>query len=300
MSQNVSQVSAAPGSDEEKRLGAGLDIAERTISNVDAPIPNHEDLDAFDPPDRGLRAWSQVVAALCINCIVWGYPSTYGVFQLYYVETLGLPSSQVSWIGSIQVFLTFAICTVSGRLADAGHSRLTVAVGSALAVLGTFTTSFATAYWQILLAQGICTGLGGGIAFMPSIAVASSYFKRNRAFALSIAAIGTSVGSLIFPSIVQYLIPRVGFAWAVRCQSLVALVLCLVASLLLRPYLPPRKTGPLVEWEAFKELPYVFFILGGFLNFYTLYFGGFYVSFTVSLPPSLSLLILPPLVRGFG
>ena len=252
--------------------------AERTISNVDAPVPNHEENDGFNPPDRGLRAWLQVVAAMLLNCIVWGYPSTFGVFQLYYVEELGLPAAQVSWIGSVQIFLTFGVCSISGRLADAGLERYTVAAGSFLVVLGTFMTSLATEYWQILLAQGVCAGLGGGIAFMPAIAVMTSYFKKNRAFALSCAAVGTSVGSLIFPSIVQFLIPKVGFAWAVRCEGLVALVLCVIANILLRPYLPPRKSGPLLEWNAFKELPYVFFAFGGFLNFYVLYFGFFYVS----------------------
>jgi MFS family permease len=271
----------AVNADEEKTVGGRPPPpnVERTISNIDAPIPHH-DHETFDPPDGGWRAWSQILAALCINCIVWGYPSTFGVFQLHYVETLGLPSAQVSWIGSIQIFLTFAICSVSGRLADAGYSRHTVAVGTFLAVLGTFMTSLATEYWQILLAQGICTGLGSGIAFMPAVAVASSYFKRNRAFALAIAAVGTSIGSLIFPSIVQYLIPKVGFPWAVRCEAFVALVISVIANLLLKPYLPPRKAGPLLEWGAFKELPYVFFALGGFLNLYLLYFGFFYVSVT--------------------
>lgn len=258
--------------------GLQTDLAERTISNTDAPIPHHEADDAFNPPDRGWRAWSQVLAATLLNCIVWGYPSSFGVFQLYYVEEMGLPNAQVSWIGSIQIFLTFAMCSISGRLADAGLARWTVAVGSFLVVLGTFMVSLATEYWQILLAQGVCAGMGAGIAFMPAVAVMSSYFKKNRAFALACAATGTSWGSLIFPSIVQYLIPQVGFAWAVRCEAFVAVVICVISNLLLRPYLPPRKSGPLLEWDAFKELPYVLFTFGGFLNLYVLFFGFFYVS----------------------
>jgi hypothetical protein len=51
-----------------------------------------------------------------------------------------------------------------------------------------------------------------------------------------------------------------------------------LANIILKPYLPPRRSGPLVEWEAFRELPYLFFSLGAFLNFYALYFGFFYVS----------------------
>lgn len=278
--------SAVP--DEEKCVNVNSDVAgattssppERTISNADAPPPASDA--AFAPPDGGLRAWSQVLAALLINCMVWGYPSSYGVFQLYYVEELGLPSAQVSWIGSIQIFLNFGICTVSGRLSDAGFTRHTIVTGCFLVVFGTFMTSLAKEYWQIFLAQGVCEGIGMGLAFMPAITVVSTYFLKNRAFALAVAACGTSIGSLIFPSLVQYLIPQVGFPWAVRCMAFVALVICVIANLLLKPYLPPRKSGPLLEWDAFKELPYCLFALGGFLNLYLLYFGFFYVSAPLS------------------
>ncbi|CAI6100354.1 hypothetical protein V2G26_008282 [Clonostachys chloroleuca] len=262
--------------DEEKAVRSAP--VERTISNTDAPVLYHDADGNFNPPDRGLLAWSQVLATLLINAMCWGYPAAYGVYQLYYVETLNLPSSQVSWIGSIQIFLTFGICTVSGRLSDAGYTRHCVVGGCGLAVLGTFMVSLATKYWQIFLAQGVCTGLGLGVAFMPAITTLSSYFKRNRAFALAIAATGTSVGSIIFPSIVQYLIPKVGFPWAVRCAAFVALFIVGVANLLLKPYLPPRKAGPLVEWGAFKERTYALFTLGAFCNFYTLYFGFFYIN----------------------
>lgn len=241
------------------------------------PIPDEE----FNPPDGGWRAWSQVIAAHLINAMSWGYAATFGVFQLHYVDVLGLPSSQVSWIGSAQTFLTFAMCAVSGRLTDAGYARETAIVGCSFAVVGSFLTSFATKYWQIFLAQGICTGLGLGLAFMPAIAVTSSYFKKNRAFALAVAAAGTSLGGLVFPSTIQYLTPAIGFQWAVRFAAVIALFICSTACLLLKPYIPPRKSGPIIEWTAFKEMPYLFFTMGTFLNFFAIYFGQFYVSIRI-------------------
>lgn len=48
-------------------------------------------------------------------------------------------------------------------------------------------------------------------------------------------------------------------------------------NLLLRTRLPPRKSGPLVEWGAFKEPSYVLFTFGVFLLYWTLYFAFFYV-----------------------
>jgi MFS family permease len=237
-----------------------------------------DDEDEDDPPDGGLVAWTQVLAGNLVNCISWGYPATFGVYQLYYKDSLQLPQAEVSWIGSIQLFLTFLSCTFSGRLADAGYVKQTLAVGGFMVVFGTFMTSIATRYWEIFLAQGVCTGLGLGMMFMPPLTVINSYFKRKRAFALAIAATGTGIGSVIFPATIQYLIPLIGFPWAVRCSALVALFICTVATLVLKPRLKPRKKGPLVEWSAFREPPYVLFIMGSFLIFWPLYFGFFYVS----------------------
>ncbi|KAH8908921.1 MFS general substrate transporter [Coniochaeta sp. PMI_546] len=233
---------------------------------------------AFEPPDGGLVAWTQVLAGNLVNCISWGYPATFGVYQLYYKDWLQLPQAQISWIGSVQLFLTFVSCTFSGRLADAGYVKTTLAAGSFMVIFGTFMTSISTQYWQIFLAQGVCTGLGLGIMFMPPLTVINSYFKRKRALALAIAATGTGIGSVIFPATIQYLIPKVGFGWAVRVSAFVALVICVIATTVLKPRLKPRRTGPWVEWSAFTEGPYVLFTMGAFFTFWALYFGFFYIN----------------------
>lgn len=260
-------------------------VAELPVVNVRKPTKadagnatTAQSPDDYEYPDGGFRAWSQVVAANLLNTLCWGMAISFGVSQLHYTETLGLPSSQVSWIGSVQLFLTFGTCAVSGRLTDAGYARATSVAGCFLAVLGLFMASIAQEYWQIFMSQGVCLGLGLGLMFMPAVSIVNSYFKRKRSFALTLAAMGAGIGGLVFPSTVQFLTPQIGFPWALRCAGFVALVIAVIANLLLRPRLAPRRTGPLVEWTAFRELPYVLFLLGAFLYFYALYFSFFYVS----------------------
>lgn len=161
-------------------------------------------------PDGGTTAWLQVVAGALINALTWGYSSSFGVYQLYYTTALSLPPSQVSWIGSTQVFLTFFISAFSGRFADAGLAQQTVLLGCFLGVFGTFMTSLTTKYWQIFLAQGVCTGLGMGLMYMPSVAIISSYFQKKRGLAITTSASGSSVGSIVFPLVVQNLQNRIG------------------------------------------------------------------------------------------
>lgn len=40
------------------------------------------------------------------------------------------------------------------------------------------------------------------------------------------------------------------------------LVMQVVAVALLKQRLPPRKSGPMIEWPAFRELPYTLFATG--------------------------------------
>ncbi|KAI0392817.1 MFS general substrate transporter [Xylariaceae sp. FL0594] len=274
---------AAPLSESEEKPSQGMtthpnsaESEESVETGYGAASDKEEGEDA--PPDGGLTAWLQVVAALLTSMISWGTPTSFGVFQLYYVESLQLPQWQVSWIGSVQFLLSYIACVFSGRLADAGYVRETFSVGTFLVILGMFATSVGHAYWHIFLAQGVTMGLGLGIMFMPPLQVLSSYFQRRRTLAVTGAATGTGIGGVVLPAIVQYSIPRVGFGWAVRIVGFVALS-CSVATLfLLKPRLKPRRSGAVVEWDAFKEPPYLFYSVGVFLLGLGLFFACFYIN----------------------
>ena len=67
---------------------------------------------------------------------------------------------------------------------------------------------------------------------------------------------GTQPEGMVFPAIFQSLLPRVGFAWTVRVMGPVILILQAMAACALQPRIPPRKVGPIVEWSAFREMPY--------------------------------------------
>ncbi len=181
-------------------------------------------------------------------------------------------------VGSVQIFLLFFVGTFSGRATDYGLFRITFLIGSILQLVGVFMTSLSTKYWQLFLAQGICTGLGNGFIFCPSLSLLSTYFSTKRSLAIGIAAAGSATGGVVFPAIVQQLLPKIGFAWTVRVVGFVMLALQVVTLTFTKPRLPPRKTGPIVEWGAFKELPYALFAAGMFLNFWGLYFAFYYIG----------------------
>lgn len=125
-------------------------------------------------PDRGLQAWTQVLVGHLVLFNAWGFVNSLGFFQAYYIGALGHSASDVSWIVSVQIFLHSFIGAFSGRAMDAGYYRQTIVCGSLLQLVGIFTTSVSTTYWQAFLAQGICGGVGDGLVFCPTVALIST------------------------------------------------------------------------------------------------------------------------------
>ncbi|TQS32257.1 hypothetical protein Golomagni_07431, partial [Golovinomyces magnicellulatus] len=228
------------------------------------------------PPDGGLTAWLQVVAGHLVVFNAFGYIISFGIFQPHYEQVLSMPPSAVSWIGSIQICLVYFVGVFSGRAFDAGYYKLVLCLGCLLQIIGIFMTSIAKQYWQLFLAQGLCQGLGCGLAFAPMVANMSTYFAKHRTMALSSAACGGATGGMVFPLISQQLLPKIGFAWTVRVMGLVVLVTSVIIMALVRTRLPPRKAGPLVDMSAFHDLTYVLFAISMFFTLWATYFAYFY------------------------
>lgn len=151
------------------------------------------------PPDGGLIAWTQVLVSHLLVMNGFGYISSFGLFESYWMAELDRSTAAISWVGSLQLFLLFFIGTLSGRAMDAGYFRTLLFVGCGMQILGTFTTSACTQYWQLILSQGLVQGIGNGLLFTPLVALVSTYFSRKRAVALALAACGAPVGGIIFP-----------------------------------------------------------------------------------------------------
>ena len=224
----------------------------RTLSNS---LSRTSTIDPGPPPDGGFKAWTQALMGHLVVFNTWGYINSFGVFQTYYVDALNETPSAISWVGSVQIFLLFAIGSFSGRATDAGYFRATFITGSILQLVGIFMTSLSTQYWQLFLSQGICTGVGNGLLFTPALACISTYFSKKRALALAIAACGNATGGMVFPAIVETLLPKIGFSWTMRVLGFLMLGVTSVTLALMNTRLPPRKAGPLLELVGEDGLP---------------------------------------------
>lgn len=208
----------------------------------------------------------------------WFPQDRFGLFLTYYVEHLGKSQSTISWIGALQMFLLNFVGFFSGRFVDLGYLRASLLAGCALQVLGAFATAFATRYWHLLLAQGVCSGAGHGLLFAPVVSLLPTYFRRHRALAVALATCGAATGGMVFPAIAYVALPRYGFRWAVLIMACVIAFNAVVILALTRARVAVRKPRSLFDLRAFKELWYSLFAAGSFLTLWGVYFAYFYVS----------------------
>ncbi|OQN99164.1 hypothetical protein B0A48_15013 [Cryoendolithus antarcticus] len=232
------------------------------------------------PPDGGLTAWLQVLGGYCLFMNTWGIINAFGVFQSYYVEVLlkGTSNSTVSWIGTITSFLLCASPLLWGPIFDRGNIRILVICGSLSVVFGIMMTSLCTEYYQIILAQGICVGIGGGCTFLTATSILPTYFAKKRALAMGIAASGSSLGGIIYPIVFHTLQPKIGFGWSVRIIGLIALVTLTIPCLVMRPRGKPPPKKKLIDPAILKEVPFGIFNLATFFGFVGQYIPFFFIE----------------------
>ncbi|OAL02997.1 MFS general substrate transporter [Phaeosphaeriaceae sp. SRC1lsM3a] len=231
------------------------------------------------PPNGGWTAWSQVLGGHIITFFAWGFVVSFGMLQSHYT-TIGLSSpSNISWIGALTVFFLLSLPLWTGPASDLGHFKLVIRTGIVLWLVGIFMTSICTKYWQFVLAQGFCIGLANGCLFVPMVSVVSTYFDATRrSLAISIVLSGSATGGMVIPIMLNRLIDRIGFGWAIRCLGFMALVMLLIAERLLKKRVPNKDSVVMIEPAVLKDVVFDLFIFGSALCFAGLWFAFFFVN----------------------
>ncbi|KAK1594574.1 major facilitator superfamily domain-containing protein [Colletotrichum navitas] len=230
---------------------------------------------ASQPPDGGHVAWLQVAGSFFLFFNSWGIIGSYGIFQTYYQAHMADDASvdAIAWIGSIQSCLLLLVGVLVGPLYDAGYFRSLTLTGTALVFVGMAATSFATRYWQTLLAQAFCVGLGAGCLYIPSVAIIPQYFSARRALATGIATTGSSFGGVVYPLIVQSLLPRVGFPWAIRVFAFISLATNAFSFAVLRQRGSDapgkRRRRVMLDLAAYREASFVVLSAAMFFNVFS-------------------------------
>ncbi|KAI4151051.1 MAG: hypothetical protein LQ340_003726 [Diploschistes diacapsis] len=220
-----------------------LHDVERSSPSLPTPI-DHASVDTeVTYPEGGRDAWLVVLGAWCGLIASLGIYNTAGVFEVVISKVI-LPEdspSTIGWIFSVYAFVNWACGVQIGPTFDAmGPRALMIAE-----------------YYQILLSFSILTGIGSSLLLTPSIACVAHWFMERRGLASGIAFIGSGAGGVLFPLMIQSLLPQVGWGWSIRILGLELLVLCAISVAFCRSRVPPSK-GAATTWRDTLPDPRIF------------------------------------------
>ncbi|KAG9226672.1 hypothetical protein CCMSSC00406_0006103 [Pleurotus cornucopiae] len=212
-------------------------------------------------PEGGLQAWLSVLGAILVQFCTFG---------------------EIGWIGSIQVMLIMSMGLFTGRAFDAGYFHHLVLGGTILHGFAFFMLSLShqDQYYQVFLTHGLLGGVACGVMYIPSIP--SHYFHRKRALTMGIVSAGASAGAVIHPIMLNRLFHgSFGFHNGVRASAGMNLGLLLLANVLMKPRLPPKKTASIHVKAFIRDIPYVFVVFSGFLCMTAMFIPIFFLQLKV-------------------
>ncbi|KAK3364822.1 major facilitator superfamily domain-containing protein [Lasiosphaeria ovina] len=231
-------------------------------------------------PKAGLRAGSSSSAPSAQRVSVFGLTNSAAALESYFAthQLAHHTPSEIGWIFSLYLFIVFFVGIQIGPIFEAHGGRILVAAGSLLVVLSVLILSWCETYYQIILAFSVLGGFGGALLNPPAYGCIAHYFSRRRGLATGIATASGGVGGIIFPLILQSVLPNLGFPWSCRILAFVVLGIALPANLFLRTRIPPshevtRSLGLLVPLTflilyagAHGQDPTASYVLPSYLN----------------------------------
>ena len=165
-----------------------------------------------------------------------------------------------------------------------------------MVVFGLLMTSIAMVYWQILLAQGFCVGIGTGCLFTPSVALLSTYFSSKLMIAMGLCASGSGIGKesatvadrerayaceiggTVLLIIFHRLQPDIRFPWATRTVAFSSLGTLAIPNAVMKVRMLPRQRCKLFDLSAWKDPAYCLYVLGAFVAFVGIFTPHFYIG----------------------
>lgn len=128
-----------------------------------------------------------------------------------------------------------------------------------------------TAYYQIMLTYSVLGGLGGALLNCPAYGSITHFFHVRRGLATGVATISGGIGGIVFPIMLRYTLPSIGFPWSCRILGFIMLGLAVPANLFIKTRLKPKisqdkpKISSLLpDFSGFRDLRYAFSAIGIF------------------------------------
>ena len=171
-------------------------------------------------------AW--VICACCFIIMVFTSPLVNALASHYLLavtQELGISRSAFTLTSTLVAVCGMLLSPLWGKIYQSKNMRLTLTVSFLLFGLSYMSYSFAHNKYQFYIAA-ICVGITySGCAFMPMSMLITSWFKKSRGLAMSIALGGIGIGGALLSPFISWIIRNNGWRWGYRYVGLITIVI---------------------------------------------------------------------------
>ena len=157
--------------------------------------------------DQGqFRGWRVVWGSFTVLFVVFGVAYSFpALFDELYREWPG-SRRDISIAFGLMSLSYFFVGAVTGPLSDRLDPRWVISIGLVLTGLSGVLVSLATELWHMIVAYGVCLGVGIGFVYVPAVGPIQRWFSHKRGLATGLAVAGIGVGTFAAPIIATELI----------------------------------------------------------------------------------------------
>ncbi|KAL7963098.1 major facilitator superfamily domain-containing protein [Trichoderma compactum] len=196
---------------------------------------------SLPPVDTGKDAMLFLAACFIIECLVWGFPFAFGIFQNYYSTHEPFKgSSSIAAIGTTAMgtmYLTAPLVFPLMRLYPK-QNRYGPLAGLLIMCAALALSSFAQTVWHLILTQGVLFAIGGSISYGPCILYMDEWFVKRKGLAFSTMWAGSGLGGFAIPLLLEFLLGRYGLRTTLRIWAVALFVLTIPVVYFIKPRLP--------------------------------------------------------------
>lgn len=158
--------------------------------------------------------WVALMACFLACGFAYGILYTFGVYLTPIQEDLGWSRSMVSWVAGLQMAVVCIAGVIGGWLADRWPRAVTL-FGAVLMGMGLMLASRVSTPWHLYMYYSLLVGMGIGFAAAPLMPVAMRWFPHKTGFAVSVVALGSSLGVMAIAPLAARAIDAYG--WRTSC-----------------------------------------------------------------------------------
>ncbi len=188
-----------------------------------------------------------VIVAFMLQAVGWGVFNSMGVFFKPFMDEFAWSRALISSAFSLAMLVCGMSSILQGRLSDRFGPRVVMAVGGAILGIGYLLMSRVSHFWHVYLYCTIIIGFGISGTDVVMLSTTSRWFVKFRGLVTGIAKVGTGVGMLVMPLLLNWFIHHYGWRATFFSLGILSLVIYIcLAQLLVRD---PGKMGLLPDNE---------------------------------------------------